>query len=65
MKVFLLVLPKSTGNYPAASFYENKISTFKFTKHIRVVSPENIAVREHDQDGRSRPELKFTLRPLS
>jgi hypothetical protein len=51
MKVFLLVLPKSTNNYPAASFGKKGIGNFKLTKHIRVVSLETIAVREHDQGG--------------
>jgi hypothetical protein len=66
MKVFLLVLPKSTNNYPAGSFYEKETGNFKFIKHIGVVSLENIAVSEHSQGrGRSRPELNFTQRPLS
>jgi hypothetical protein len=51
MKVFLLVLPMPTDNFPAASFYEKEISNFKFTKRIIVVSLDTIAVREHDRDG--------------
>ena len=51
MKVFLLVLPKSTNNYPAPSFYEKEKDNFKLAKQIRVVSLETIAVREADQEG--------------
>jgi len=61
MKVFLLVLPKATNNYPAASFRKKGIGNFKLTKHIRVVSRETIAVREHDQ-GRGGAGLNKSLR---
>jgi hypothetical protein len=58
MKVFLLVLPKSTNNYPAGSFYEKEMGNFKFTKHISVVSLENIAVRDTTRTGEKPASIK-------
>jgi len=58
MKVFLLVLPKATNNYPAASFRKKGIGNFKLTKHIRVVSRETIAVREHTKAGEEPASTK-------